>query len=64
MVSAMKNNAKLIFRAKKKRVGSCTKGFFCFTSYKFKKQKKNVCKQSSLLLYLVLCNYPKLIRQI
>ena len=54
MVSAMKNNAKLIFRAKKKRVGSCTKGFFCFTSYKFKKQKKKrfVNSQAS---YFILC---------
>ena len=53
MVSAMKNNAKLIFRAKKKRVGSCTKGFFCFTSYKFKKQKKMfVNSQAS---YFILC---------
>ena len=40
MMSAMKNNSKLIFGAKQKRIGSCTKGFFCFTSYEFKKQRK------------------------
>ena len=57
-MSAMKNNSKLIFGAKQKRIGSCTKGFFCFTCYKFIKQK-NVS-----YFYLVLCNYPKLIRQI
>ena len=48
MMSAMRNNAKLIFRAKKKRIGSCTKGFFFFTSYKFKKKTEKMFVSSEV----------------
>ena len=52
-MSAMKNNSKLIFGAKQKRIGSCTKGFFCFTSYKFKKTEKMFV--NSQVSYFTLC---------
>lgn len=63
-MSAMKNNAKLLIRAKKVKSVLVLVQKDSFVSLSTNLKKKNVCKQSSLLLHRVLCNYWKLIRQI